>query len=618
MYCKLFLCGICMLFVTASPVPGQEPARETLITDVTTEAKPWTNLELNNDPSLIRFAIMTDHTGGQRAGVFAEAVAKLNLLQPEFVMSIGDLIEGYEDQPSQIHAQWDRFLPIVSKLEMPFFFVPGNHDNGRPMWSEVYRERFGVECYHFVYRNVLFLTLSTNTGPENNTGISQEQALYAAQVLREHPDVRWTLVFQHKPLWNDEGSKDWARIEALLKGRKCSVFAGHTHNYLGQEKEGISYITLATTGAGSALRGTAYGEFDQVAWVTVTPEGPIVANLLLEGILDKNLRTPETAKELALFGADKAVTATPILNQTSDFTSGTSHLKITNPSQKPLRIRVLTEAEPGLRVEPVSFSTVIPGGSEYSGDVHVSSSQPIPGSSVQPVVLHWNGWYDHPDNAPAVEVGGQRRIPIDSPLEIPHSTQSPIIDGKLEDWANLPFKVNQPGEIWNNTPAWKGPQDGSFDFGVMADDQNLYVGIRTQDDEQCFDGWKNWEDLVVLWVDGRLSDEGDPKQSVFSLITGPEVSPQQAEEFSEGETPQGVASGSQPIPGGFEAEFAIPLSYLKERQGGDWQRVRLNIAFVDFDRRDAREGVTVLNWRPRWTRSNSYPQAGVFRRASDR
>jgi len=430
--------------------------------------------------------------------------------------------------------------------------------------------------------------------------------------------VRWTLVFQHKPLWNDEGSKDWARIEALLKGRKCSVFAGHTHNYLGQEKEGISYITLATTGAGSALRGTAYGEFDQVAWVTVTPEGPIVANLLLEGIFDKNLRTPETAKELALFSADKAVTATPILNQSSDFTSGTTHLKITNPSQKPLRIRVLTEAEPGIRVEPVSLSKVIPGGGEYSGDIHVSSSQPIPGSSVQPVVLHWNGWYDSPDNAPAVEVGGQRRIPIDSPLEIPHNTQAPVIDGKLEDWGSLPFKVNQPGEIWNNTPAWKGPQDGSFDFGVMTDDRNLYVGIRTRDDEQCFDGWKNWEDLVVLWVDGRLSEEGDPKQSVFSLITGPEVSPEQAEEFSEGKAPQGVASVSQPIPGGFEAEFAIPLSYLKERQGGDWQRVRLNIAFVDFDRRDAREGVTVLNWRPRWTRSNSYPQAGVFRRPSDR
>ena len=56
---------------------------------------PWNHLELNNDPDHFQFAIVSDRAGGHRPGVFMDAVNKLNLLQPEFVMSVGDLIEGY-------------------------------------------------------------------------------------------------------------------------------------------------------------------------------------------------------------------------------------------------------------------------------------------------------------------------------------------------------------------------------------------------------------------------------------------------------------------------------------------------------------------------------------------
>src|SRR5206468_2697058 len=58
------------------------------------EKNPWTNLELNNKERDFQFVIVTDRTGGHRPGVFGEAVRKINLLQPEFVISVGDLIEG--------------------------------------------------------------------------------------------------------------------------------------------------------------------------------------------------------------------------------------------------------------------------------------------------------------------------------------------------------------------------------------------------------------------------------------------------------------------------------------------------------------------------------------------
>src|SRR3954447_22791674 len=62
------------------------------------EKNPWTNLKLNNDPREFRFAIVSDRTGGHRAGIFSRAIERLNLLQPEFVVSVGDLIEGYTEE----------------------------------------------------------------------------------------------------------------------------------------------------------------------------------------------------------------------------------------------------------------------------------------------------------------------------------------------------------------------------------------------------------------------------------------------------------------------------------------------------------------------------------------
>jgi hypothetical protein len=53
---------------------------------------------------------------------------------------------------------------------------------------------------------------------------------------------------------------------------------------------------LATTGGASKLRGKADGEFDQVVWVTMKESEPVIANLLLDGIEDKNVRTRSIPK----------------------------------------------------------------------------------------------------------------------------------------------------------------------------------------------------------------------------------------------------------------------------------------------------------------------------------
>lgn len=56
------------------------------------------------------------------------------------------------------------------------------------------------------------------------------------------------------------------------------------------ERNGRDYITLAMTGAG--IPGKGVGDMDHVAWVTLTEEGPIISNLLLNGVFDKTGADP--------------------------------------------------------------------------------------------------------------------------------------------------------------------------------------------------------------------------------------------------------------------------------------------------------------------------------------
>ena len=232
--------------------------------------KPWSDKPLLNDPSRFQIAIMTDRTGGHRPGIWMDAVRKLNLLRPEFVVSVGDLIEGYSNDQQKVEGQWKEFLGFIDQMDMRFFFVAGNHDVTNPMMHELWRKHFGPEWYSFDYKQVHFVCLSSEDPVER---VSNKQLAWLTEDLAQHADARWTLIFIHKPLWAYSerqiaaGNKDrtnWKPIEQLLVDRPHTIFAGHVHHYVQYQRNGRDYYSLATTGGGSKLRGNAYGEFDHV------------------------------------------------------------------------------------------------------------------------------------------------------------------------------------------------------------------------------------------------------------------------------------------------------------------------------------------------------------------
>jgi serine/threonine-protein phosphatase CPPED1 len=295
------------LFSTARPEKAVDANASAFV--VATAAKnPWTNLTPNVDPEQFQFAIVSDRTGGHRKGVFSKAVQQVNLLQPEFVMSVGDLIEG-SGEADVNRKQWDEFDKYAKQFQMPFFYCAGNHDNGTKPKNEVWSERLGRSYFHFVYKNCLFLILNSNDAepaPNPNpaqrffgrTGFSKVQQEYATKAIKENAGVRWTFVFMHHPVWagRDLTETGMLEIEKALEGRKYNVFCGHVHNFRKFLRNGTAYYQLATTGGGSAMRGVEYGEFDQTCWVTVKKDGPLYAHVNLEGVMKEDL-VPFTSEE---------------------------------------------------------------------------------------------------------------------------------------------------------------------------------------------------------------------------------------------------------------------------------------------------------------------------------
>lgn len=293
------LAGVVLLSRSDSRLDARGPGDGGDLKIESGDKNPWTTLKLNNDPKQFSFAVVSDRTGGHRDRVFSQAIARVNLLQPQFVMSVGDLIEGYTVKEESIKTQWDEFDGYVKKFEMPFFYAPGNHDMANKTMVTKWGERYGKKYYSFTYKGALFLVLCSENPPDEMGTIDAGQRQWVAQTLAANKDAKWTFVFLHKPIWTakDLEKNGWAAVEAALAGRKYTVFCGHVHRYQLYLRNGMEYYQLATTGGVSRLRGVEYGEFDHVAWVTMKKDRPLVANVMLDGILPSDLKVPESEEK---------------------------------------------------------------------------------------------------------------------------------------------------------------------------------------------------------------------------------------------------------------------------------------------------------------------------------
>lgn len=320
-----FLSLVCMSIVLLLAQCNQKPPSP-FVQNLSVKNKPWTSEPTGKTDNQFTFAIIGDLNSGERAGVFEVAVEQMNLLRPEFILSIGDLIEGGTEDTTQLKKEYDHFDKRISKAKAPFFHVGGNHDLTNPVMRQYWEHRYGRRYYHFVYQNVLFLMMDSedysearmweiykarkhalellDSGkeaeaqqmeyfkmPERGTGeISDEQSAYFEKVIADNPTVRWTFVLMHKPVWMREGAGNLSRMETALGSRNYTVVNGHLHKYSYTERNNHDYIMVATTGGGQDAKSDM--AFDNITLVSFNEDGPSIANLRMDGILDKKAKIP--------------------------------------------------------------------------------------------------------------------------------------------------------------------------------------------------------------------------------------------------------------------------------------------------------------------------------------
>jgi hypothetical protein len=587
----------------------------TIIVDKTGSVHPWSHLEVNNEPENFQFAIVTDRTGGHRPGVFEDAVHKLNLLQPEFVMSVGDLIEGYTRDKDEIYRQWDEFNSFIDKLEMPFFYVPGNHDYINNVMAEIWKEKYGKSYYHFIYKDVLFLCLNSEeaTKGSNLGGIEKPQYDYVKKVLEENAEVRWTLVFMHQPLWILDNTRYWPDIENLLKDRKHTVFVGHHHHYVKYERNNGKYFILATTGGASKLRGADYGEFDHVVWITMTKEGPIMANLMLEGIWDENIVDEDIYRMISI----SPLQFEPLV--IDRFAKGVYkvRVKITNDENVPLEASMKIHELDNYIAEKQTVTKLVNPNSIEIMELELESIAEL-ASELQPF---------HIDAEFAYQLNNGRDIIIKQSYNFSPSIKHQLkssgkdiqIDGKLNEWEGEGITVNHNNANISGTwEHYSNDEDLNIHFFTDYDEDFLYVAVDVEDDVLMLDPEKSvWrQDAVRIYIDSRTAlksimgtEQNNGKDYLGFFISPPadgksDIVVEQPDVFPEG-TKYAATTNANKIC----YEVAIPISWIVQNAGENWKSIRINVGVTDVD---AYQSTSRIFWMPEWRSEANVIGSGLF------
>ena len=299
--------------------------------DVARTARPFAGADS------LRFVIIGDRTGQHRPGVFEKALAQVDRLHPDFVINIGDLIEGNTEDRAQIAAEWQEVNSAIGQLRTPFFYVPGNHDLTNDVQRQIWRAQLGADYYHFRYKGALFIVLNTEDPPQpkiarkklvdaygaeamgkvmtalqgdpaqaqalfarepelgelaaklrasENVAISTAQVEMVRKALAANPHPRWTFVLMHRPAWK-VASPAFERIEALLKGRPYTMLAGHFHKYAYERRKDQDYIQLGVTGGMPGGKADDPAVADHIMWVSLADGAPQISNIRLNGFFDK-------------------------------------------------------------------------------------------------------------------------------------------------------------------------------------------------------------------------------------------------------------------------------------------------------------------------------------------
>jgi len=223
-----------------------------------------------------RFSILGDRTGDTQPGVYEriwkeiEASHSGDGLHPDFVINVGDTIQGYNDKTAE--SEWRALRPLWDRYRHPIYFTPGNHD----IWSAASRVIYEQQTKHpafygFDYQNAHFTVLDNSQTPDLSP-LSDEQMQFLARDLVQNRDRDPKFVFFHKPFWLVPvkfQSSQFPLHKLIRRYGVRYVVSGHGHQYVRAVQDGIVYLEAPSSGGKLKGQGFEQGWFFGQVLVTV-------------------------------------------------------------------------------------------------------------------------------------------------------------------------------------------------------------------------------------------------------------------------------------------------------------------------------------------------------------
>jgi predicted MPP superfamily phosphohydrolase len=208
-----------------------------------------------------RFCILGDRTGDAQPGVYQQVWRELNASHPDFVINVGDTIQGGNDATAA--AEWRALRPLWERYGYRIYFTPGNHD----IWSAASRRIFEQQTghpafYSFNYQNAHFTVLDNSQAPDLSDELSDSQMQFLARDLAENRDRDPKFVFFHKPLWliPVKFQNSNFPFHQLIKPYGVRyVVSGHGHQFVRANLDGITYLEAPSSGGKLKGQGFAQG-----------------------------------------------------------------------------------------------------------------------------------------------------------------------------------------------------------------------------------------------------------------------------------------------------------------------------------------------------------------------
>ena len=221
-----------------------------------TSNEPWFFIQLTD----IQFGMFESNKSFEKeTNLYEKAVAKINSLNPDFVVITGDFVHD----PKSV-SQINEFKRITAKINpsIPVYYSPGNHDIGQVPNDESlkkYKRNYGSDKFSFEYKGSSFIGFNSGLIKAKLEKPEQKQLNWLTKKLKKSREAQHVFLFCHYPFFNktvDEPTaysnidREYRKkyLDLFNENQVVAVFSGHYHNNSLSTYGNVQLVTTSALG----------------------------------------------------------------------------------------------------------------------------------------------------------------------------------------------------------------------------------------------------------------------------------------------------------------------------------------------------------------------------------